>query len=77
MYDKELPYQHYHLEITATIDQEMKLKKALLAQGLAIDIKPFDLSEHQEVDQPNNVHTFLQSHYDSEGKVYTMPYMGT
>ena len=34
--EKEIPYKHYHLEITATNKQEMNLKERLLT-GLAID----------------------------------------
>ena len=35
-------YKHYHLEITATDDQEIELKKKLQARSLAVDVKPFD-----------------------------------
>jgi adenosine deaminase len=67
--EKEITYKHYHLEISATNEQEMKLKKKLLAEGLAIDIKPFDLTEYQEADQlqANDIQNFLQSHYESAG----------
>lgn len=34
-------YKHYHLEITATDDQEIELKKKLQARSLAVDVKPF------------------------------------
>ena len=64
----DLPYKHYHLEITATNEQELNLKKRLLAGGLAIDIKPFDMTEYQEADQASDIQNFLQSHYESAGK---------
>ena len=64
----EIPYKHYHLEITATNEQEVNLKKRLLAGGLAIDIKPFHLTEHQEPDQANGIQNSLQSHNESAGK---------
>ena len=67
----EIPYKHYHLEITATNDQEINLKRKLLSEGLAIDIKPFDLSEYQEADQTNDTQNFLQS-YESAGKINVM-----
>jgi predicted phage tail protein len=67
--EMKISYKHYHLEITATNEQETNLKKRLLAGGLAIDIKPFDLTEYQEADQrqTNNIQNFLQSHYESAG----------
>ena len=70
----EIPYKHYHLEITATNEQEANLKKKLLAGGLAIDIKPFDLTKYQEPDQlqANDIQNFLQSHYESAGMQITM-----
>ena len=34
--EMEIPYKEYHLEITATNEQEANLKKRLLAEGLAI-----------------------------------------
>ena len=65
----EIPYKHYHLEIIATNDQEANLKKKLLAGGLAIDIKPFDLTKYQKADelQASDIQNFLQSHYESAG----------
>ena len=47
----------------------MNLKKRLLAEDLAIDIKPFDLTKYQEADQlqANEIQTFPQSHYESAG----------
>lgn len=63
----EIPYKHYHLEITATSEQEVNLKKRLLAEGLAIGIKPFHLTKHQEPDQANDIQNSLQSHYESAG----------
>ena len=65
--EMEIAHKHYHLEITATNEQEMKLKKRLLSEGLAIDIKPFDLTEYQETDQANDIQNFLHSHYESAG----------
>ena len=65
----EIPYKHYHLEITATNDQEIKLRKKLLSEGLAIDIKPFDLSEYQEANQTNDVQNYLQGQHESAGKI--------
>jgi hypothetical protein len=64
----EISYKHYHLEITATNEQEMNLKKRLFAEGLAIDIKPFDLTKYQEADQlqANDIQSFLYSHNDYE-----------
>lgn len=62
--EKEVPYKHYHLEITATKDQEMNLKKRLLARGLAIDIKPFNLADYQ---QTHNVQSILLTHCVLEG----------
>ena len=62
--EMEIPYKHYHLEITATNDQEIKLKRSLLARGLAINIKPFELSKHQETDHSNDVQ---DRHCVSEG----------
>ena len=69
----EIPYKHYHLEITTTNEQEANLKKKLLAGGLAIDIKPFDLTKYQEADQlqASDIQ-FLQSHYESAGMQITM-----
>ena len=67
--EKEIPYKEYHLEISATNEQEMNLKKRLLADGLAIDIncKPFHLTKHQEPDQANKIQNSLQSHNESAG----------
>ena len=64
--EEEIQYKHYHLEITATNDQEMTLKNRLLAGGLVIDIKPFHFTKHQETDKDNDVQS-LQSHSESEG----------
>ena len=64
---KEIAYKHYHLEITVTRDQEIELEKTLQAQGLAIDVKPFDLSKHQQSDH-DDVQNFLQTQCESEGK---------
>ena len=66
--ERDIPYKHYHLEITATNDQEIKLKKSLLDRGLAIDIKPFELAKHQETDHANDVQ---DSHCVSEGNRYS------
>ena len=66
--EREIPYKHYHLEITATNDQEIKLKKSLLARGLAIHIKPFELAKHQETDHVNDVQ---DSHCVLEGNRYS------
>ena len=65
----EIPYKHYHLEITATNEQEINLEKRLLSESLAIDIKPFDLTKHQQPDQlqANDIQNRLQSHYESAG----------
>ena len=62
-------YKHYHLEITATNEQETNLRKKLLGGGLAIDIKPFNLTKHQKADQlqANDVQTFSQNHNESAG----------
>lgn len=66
--EKEIQYNHYHLEITATSDQEMNLKERLLAQSLAIDIKRFDLAECQQADHANDVqNAMLQSDCESGG----------
>ena len=72
--EEEVSYKHYHLEITATNEQEATLKKKLLAGGLAIDIKPFDLTKYQEADQlqANDIQNFLQSHYESAGMQITV-----
>ena len=69
--EREIPYEHYHLEITATKDQEAQLLKRLLAQGLAVDIKPFSLANYQETDNANErVQSNLENHCasDTEGK---------
>ena len=60
--EKEIPHKHYHLEITATNNQEVQLKDKLLARGLAIDIKPFNLAEHQETDSTDveDIHRVLE-----------------
>ena len=63
----EIPYKHYHLEITATNEQEINLIKELQAEGLAIDIKPFNLTEYLEADQANDIQNRLQSPYESAG----------
>ena len=63
----EIPYKHYHLEISATNEQEMNLIKTLQAEGLAIDIKPFDLTEYLEADQAKEFQNRLQSPYESAG----------
>ena len=57
-----VPYTRYHLEITATDDQEMQLKKTLLAKGLAVNFKPFDMLKHQKADYTND---FQQGYYES------------
>ena len=67
--EREIPYKHYHLEITATNEQYKKLKKDLLAQGLAVDIGPFDWPKHQQADQANDIQNFQQTHHhEQEGK---------
>lgn len=66
--EREIPYKHYHLEITATNDQEIKLKKSLLARGLAVDIKLFELAKHQETDHANDIQ---DSHCVLEGNRYS------
>ena len=65
MREKEIPHKHYHLEITATNSQELQLKDKLLARGLAIDIKPFNLAKHQETDNTD----VEDSHRVSEGNL--------
>ena len=67
MREREIIYKHYHLEITVTHDQEIELKKILQAQGLAIDVKPFDLNNYQQSDH-DNVQNFVQTQCESEGK---------
>ena len=47
----EIPYKHYHVEITATSDQLMEARRRILANGLAIDIFPFDVTKHKEACQ--------------------------
>ena len=44
---REISYKHYHLEITATNEQEITLIKRLQAKDLAIDIKPFHFTKYQ------------------------------
>ena len=39
-------YKHYHLEITASDQQERDLKQRLYAEGLAVNVQPFDLNKH-------------------------------
>ena len=46
-WEREIPYKHYHLEITATNEQEINLIKRLQAKDLAIGIKPFDFTKYQ------------------------------
>ena len=65
--EMEISHKHYHLEITTTNEQEIKLKKRLLFEGFAIDIKPFDLTEYQETELANDIQNFLHSHYESAG----------
>ena len=69
--EEEIQYKHYHLEITATNDQEMNLKRRLLVSGLAIDIKPFHFTKHQEAGKDNDVQG-LQSHCESEGNFVSL-----
>ena len=74
----EIICKRYHLEITATNEQETNLEKRLLAEGLAIGIEPFNLTKYQEDDelQANEIQTFPQSHYESAGMqiAMTIPY---
>lgn len=62
--ERKIPYSHYHLEITATNEQEMNLKKRLLAQGLAIGISRFNLAKYQQTDVQN---VMSPSDCESEG----------
>ena len=57
----EIPYKHYHLEITATSGQLKEVKRRILAKGLAIDIIPFDVAKYKEACQANSVQTHNQS----------------
>ena len=57
----EIPYKHYHVEITATSGQLKDVKRRILAKGLAIDIIPFDVAKFKETCQTNGVQKYNQS----------------
>ena len=60
-------YNHYHLEITATSDQVTRLKKRLLARGLAIAIKRFNWTKYQQADQATVVQ-YIMSQSDCKSE---------
>jgi hypothetical protein len=66
-WEKTISYKNYHVEITATNEQEINLRKRLLSEGLAIGIKPFVSSKYHEADQANEIRNFAQSHSESAG----------
>ena len=59
-------YKHYHLEITATNDQEIELKKKLQARGLAVDVKPFHLPSQSRTDDVDENSSGSSKHLKSD-----------
>ena len=65
--ERDIQYNHYHLEITATSDQVTRLKKRLLARGLAIAIKRFNWTKYQQADQATVIQ-YIMSQSDCESE---------